>query len=99
VQITFVLKNGEEKCVNFVENETVLAVAEANGIHLNSACEGFGVCGGCHVLTENLEDRLPPISETEEDALDKVSGLNRKSRLACQLILNKSLDGIRIKLI
>ncbi|MDR1236062.1 MAG: 2Fe-2S iron-sulfur cluster binding domain-containing protein [Holosporaceae bacterium] len=99
MQITFILKNGEEKSVDFSENEAVLAVAEANGIRLNSACEGFGVCGGCHVMVENFEDKLPQISEREEDTLDKVSGLNLKSRLACQLVLDKSLDGIRIKLI
>jgi ferredoxin len=98
MQVIFILKNGQERSVNFSENETVSAIAEANDIRLNGACEGFGVCGRCHVTVENFEDKLPPISEREEDTLDKVSGLNRKSRLACQLVLDKSLDGIRIKL-
>jgi 2Fe-2S ferredoxin len=98
MQVTFILKNGEEKSVNFTDKQTVSEVAEANGIHLNSACEGFGVCGGCHVTVENLEDKLPPISDKEEDTLDKVNGVSRRSRLACRLILNESLDGLRIKI-
>lgn len=98
MQVTFILKNGKEISVDFVENQTVLSVAEANGIHLNSACDGFGVCGGCHVTVENLGDKLPATSDAEEDALDRVSGITARSRLACQLVLNKSLDGLRIKL-
>jgi 2Fe-2S ferredoxin len=98
MRITFILKSGVEKSVEFTENQTLLEVAEANNIHLNSACEGFGVCGGCHVLVENLQDKLPPITEFEENTLDKVRGLSLKSRLACQLKLSESLDGLRVRL-
>jgi 2Fe-2S ferredoxin len=99
MQITFILKSGEERNVEFAENQTLLAVAEAGGLRLNTACEGFGVCGGCHVMIENLEDKLPEIAESEENTLDRVSGLSPKSRLACQLTLNESLDGLRVKLL
>ena len=76
-----------------------MQVAEKNEIRLNSNCEGFGVCGGCHVKIENLLDKLPEISDKENDTLDRVSGIDRSSRLACQVVLSSSLDGLIVKLI
>lgn len=99
MNITFVLKDGTKKVVAFSEDQTVLQVAEENGIKLNSNCEGFGVCGGCHVKIENLLDKLPEISEKEDDTLDRVSGVGINSRLACQIVLNSNLDGLIVKLV
>jgi len=98
MKITFVLKDGREKCVDFAAGDTILAVAERHHIPLRSNCEGFGVCGSCHVIIENLFDKLPEISDTEENALDKSHGVTIKSRLACQVVLDGSLDGVRIKI-
>ena len=99
MNITFLLKDGTKKIVSFEEGQTILQVAEKNGIKLNSNCEGFGVCGGCHVKIENLSDKLPEISEKEDDTLDKVFGVGMNSRLACQVVLNSSLDGLIVKLV
>jgi len=99
MNVTFVLKDGTRKIVSFKNGQTVLQVAEENGIKLNSNCEGFGVCGRCHVKIENLSDKLQGISEKEDDTLDKVSGVGMNSRLACQIILNSSLDGLIVKLV
>ena len=99
MKIVFKLKDGTQKDVSFEEGQTILQVAEKNGIKLNSNCEGFGVCGGCHVKIENLLDKLPEISGKEDDTLDKVSGVEINSRLACQVVLNSSLDGLVVKLI
>jgi ferredoxin len=97
MKITFILKDGSEKRVGFSEKQTIFDVAAENGIHLGN-CEGFGVCGGCHLIVENLHDRLPAITEAEEDTLDRSSGLTMKSRLACQVVLDASLDGLRVKI-
>ena len=99
MNIVFKLKDSTQKSVSFEEGQTLLEVADKNGIKLNSNCEGFGVCGGCHVRVENLLDKLPEISEKEDDTLDRVSGINKNSRLACQVILNSDLDGLIVKLI
>ncbi|MCR4555793.1 MAG: 2Fe-2S iron-sulfur cluster binding domain-containing protein [Alphaproteobacteria bacterium] len=99
MNVTFVLKDGTKKIVGFKEGQTVLQVAEENGIKLNSNCEGFGVCGGCHVKIENLLNELPEISEKEDDTLDRVSGVGMNSRLACQVVLSSSLDGLIVKLV
>lgn len=99
MKITFILKNGEEKVVDFSQGDTVLYVAEQNDIPLHGACEGFGICGGCHVVIENLHDKLPEVSDAENDGLDKAKNVTLKSRLACQVVLDSNLDGLRVRLV
>ncbi|MBE6447436.1 MAG: 2Fe-2S iron-sulfur cluster binding domain-containing protein [Alphaproteobacteria bacterium] len=96
MQIIFICKNGEEKTVTFSPNETVLDVARRNNIELSSNCEGFGVCGSCHIYVKNLLEKLPQKSEEEDNTLDKVKQVRMNSRLACQLVLDESLDGLKI---
>jgi ferredoxin len=98
MNVTFILNDQTERTISFKEGQTLLAVAEENKIPIHGACEGFCVCGGCHVLIENLEDKLPKISDKENDALDNVRGVVfNKSRLACQIVLNSQLDGLRVR--
>jgi ferredoxin len=96
--VTFILKDKIEKTVDFSEGQTLLQVAEEGNIPINSHCDGNGICGSCHVIIENLHDKLPEISDTENNALDNAHGVTMKSRLACQIKLNKSLDGLRVKI-
>ena len=96
MKITFILKDGLEKSCDFSDGETILKVAERNAVPIKSFCDGFGVCGACHVTVENLFDKLPPISDKENDALDRASGVTMHSRLACQVVLTKELDGLRV---
>ncbi len=99
MNIVFKLRNGTQKTASFREGQTILQVAEENGIKLRDNCEGFGVCGGCHVKIENFLDRLPEISEKEDDTLDRVSDVEINSRLACQVVLSSNLDGLVVRLI
>jgi ferredoxin len=46
--------------------------------------------GGAAALTES--------TEAEEDRVEEAPGLQRNSRLACQLMLTPSSDGLRIRL-
>ena len=98
MKITFILKDGSEKNCDFMDGDTILKIAEKKEIPIKSFCEGFGVCGACHVIVENLHDKLPPISDKENDALDGASGVTMHSRLACQIVLTKKLDGLRVRL-
>ncbi len=95
MKITFVVNN-EEKEVQCSAGETILSVAKRNNL-LHGNCEGFGVCGSCHVIIENLQDKLPPISESENNTLDKVRHVTTKSRLACQITLTDEMNGLKIR--
>jgi 2Fe-2S ferredoxin len=98
MNITFILKDQEEKTVDFSKGQTILQVAEEHDIKINQYCEGNCICGACHVIVENLNDKLQPISDAENDALDNASGVTMKSRLACQIVLDESLNGLRVKI-
>ncbi|MBR1735092.1 MAG: 2Fe-2S iron-sulfur cluster binding domain-containing protein [Alphaproteobacteria bacterium] len=99
MKIIFIMKDNSEKICNFSEGNTILNVAEANGIPIKSFCEGFGVCGACHICIENMQERIPKMSDKENNALDNSSGLTINSRLACQIVLNKDLDGLKVRLL
>ena len=78
---------------------SILEVAHNNDIDLEGACEGSLACATCHVVLEDkIYNMLDEPEEAEEDMLDLAFGLTHTSRLGCQIILTKELDGMRIKL-
>ncbi len=78
--------------------DRLLDVAQAYGLPLEGTCGGQMACSTCHVIVA-AEDfaRLPPASEEEEDMLDFAEGATATSRLACQIVLDETMDGLSIK--
>ena len=75
----------------------LLDLAQAEGQPLEGACEGQMACSTCHVIVAKEDfDRLPPVSEMEEDMLDLAAGVRRTSRLSCQILLTADLDGLTV---
>ena len=69
------------------------------GITFLGACGGVCACSTCHVILEGkVYNNLPEPSEEEEDMLDLAFGLTSTSRLGCQIILDKSHEGMTIQL-
>lgn len=96
VKIIFVVK-GEKKEFQVPVGTTVLEAAHNNDIDLEGACEGSLACSTCHVIVEkNYYDMLEEPSEDEEDMLDLAFGLTPTSRLGCQIIMTKELDGLTL---
>ena len=63
------------------------------------ACEGSLACSTCHVIVaKEWYDKLSPATEDEEDMLDLAFGLTATSRLGCQIIMTKDLDGLEVTL-
>ena len=75
----------------------MLEAAHNNNIDLEGACEGGLACSTCHlIVTEQIYfDKLPVATEDEEDMLDLAFDLCDKSRLGCQIIAEKDIDGIK----
>ena len=72
-------------------------VAHQNEIDLEGACEGVCACSTCHgIFPRNVFDQLPEASEDEEDMLDMAPGLTETSRLCCQVVAEKYMDGMTI---
>ena len=96
-KITFVEPDGKEVSVDAQNGLSLLEVAHNNGVSLEGACEGSLACSTCHIIVEKeFFEKLPEPSE-EEDMLDLAWGLTHTSRLGCQIIINDSLDGMKVK--
>ena len=96
VKIVFIEK-GETKEFEVPVGSSVLEVAHSNNINPEGACEGSLACSTCHVIVDNkFYDKLNPPSEDEEDMLDLAFGLTPTSRLGCQIIMTKELDGLTL---
>lgn len=97
VKIVFV-ENGENKEFEVPVGTTVLEAAHNNDIDLEGACEGSLACSTCHVIVDDEEyfNKLDEPSEDEEDMLDLAFGLTETSRLGCQIIMTKELDGLTL---
>jgi 2Fe-2S ferredoxin len=98
-KITFVLTDGTEQTVDAPNGISLLEVAHKNKISLEGACEGSLACSTCHVIVdEKFYSGLPKATDDEEDMLDLAFGLTHTSRLGCQIMMNDSLDGLKVSL-
>lgn len=96
INIGFKLPSGEIQMVKAEEGLSILEVAHQNDVPLEGACEGSLACSTCHVILEdeNAYKGLPKASADEEDMLDLAFGLTKTSRLGCQIIVTKELEGV-----
>jgi ferredoxin-2, mitochondrial len=67
---------------------------------ISGACEGSCSCSTCHVIVEDesMYDKMEEASDDENDMLDLAFGLTETSRLGCQVVMSKELDGLRVRL-
>jgi 2Fe-2S ferredoxin len=98
-KIIFTLNDGSQKEVDAPNGISLLEVAHKNGVALEGACEGSLACSTCHVIVdEAFYKQLPKATDDEEDMLDLAFGLTHTSRLGCQIMINDSLDGLKVSL-
>lgn len=98
-KITFILNDQSEKTVDAPNGISLLEVAHKNGVALEGACEGSLACSTCHVIVdEAFYKQLPKATDDEEDMLDLAFGLTHTSRLGCQIMINDSLEGLKVSL-
>lgn len=98
-KMTFIDPDGKRREVEAPEGLSVLEIAHRNGIDLEGACEGSLACSTCHVIVApEWFERLAEPSEDEEDMLDLAFALTQTSRLGCQIIMRKDLDGLTVTL-
>lgn len=97
--MTFVERDGRERRVEAPDGLSVLEIAHRHDVDLEGACEGSLACATCHVVVDPAwASRLPAPTEDEEDMLDLAFGLQKTSRLGCQIILGPTLDGLVVRL-
>ena len=99
IAITFVTAKGERVEAHGEPGVPLLEVAQAAGMPLEGTWEGQMACSTCHVIVaSDWFDRLPEASEEEEDMLDLAAGVQRTSRLSCQIDLTEEMDGLEVRI-
>ncbi len=98
-KMTFIERDGARREVDAPLGLSVLEVAHKHGVDIEGACEGSLACSTCHVIVDSeWFDKLKDPSEDEEDMLDLAFGLEKTSRLGCQIVITEALDGLVVKL-
>ncbi len=76
------------------------AAVDAQVTGIIGECGGAAMCGTCHVFVDEAwRDRLPPMSQNEDDLLDCTAAPRQaNSRLGCQLRMTAELAGLALSL-
>lgn len=99
VNITYITKDGIRIPVKGKIGDNCLYLAHRHNIDMEGACEASLACTTCHVYVhDNYLRKLPEATEKEDDLLDMAPFLKENSRLGCQIVLTKELDGIELTL-
>ena len=99
ILVSFTLVAGEETYPVTAEVGThLLDVAIDNRIEeIEGACEGTLACSTCHVVLDpELYEELGEPDDEEQDMLDLAAGLTDTSRLGCQVLVSKRLEGVKV---
>ena len=99
-KLIVVTREGEEREVEGAAGLTVMEVIREAGFdELLALCGGCCSCATCHVHVDPaFADRLPSMSDDENDLLDSSSHRDDRSRLSCQLPFGDALDGLRVQI-
>jgi 2Fe-2S ferredoxin len=97
----FVTSRGGDQAT--VEAEAGLSVMEI--VRDAGFGESFGMCGGvrscatCHVYVDpSFDDRMPTMSDDENDLLDSSDYRQPNSRLSCQIPFGQALNGLAVEI-
>ena len=97
-KLIVVTREGEEREVEGEVGLSVMEVIRDAGIdELLALCGGCCSCATCHVHVDpDFADRLPAMSEDENELLAISDDRDDTSRLSCQVQFTKALDGMRV---
>lgn len=97
--ITFITKDGSQHTFEVAEGDNLLDIAQAYNLEMEGACGGSCACSTCHIIVDpEFYDEIPEPDDDENDMLDLAFGLTETSRLGCQVVMTKELDGLRVAL-
>jgi 2Fe-2S ferredoxin len=96
LKLRFVQNGGAECVVETYAGLTLMEAAAAVGVGgIDAICGGSCICGTCHVYVQGAG--LAIVGAPGEDEKDVLSGTGLQkpnSRLACQIRLSESCDGL-----
>ncbi len=99
-KLIVVTREGEERELEGENGLSVMEVIRDAGIdELLALCGGCCSCATCHVHVDPaFADKLPEMSEDENDLLDSSDHRDETSRLSCQIPFSDALDGLKVRI-
>ena len=96
--INVTLRDGTDQSVEAADGSSVMeAIRDAGIDELLALCGGCCSCATCHVhVVDEWFDKLPAMSEDEDDLLDSSDHRTLQSRLSCQITYADALDGLQL---
>lgn len=95
-KITFIDSKGTARDVDANVGASIMETAVQNMIpEIDADCGGACACATCHVYVDDKwSDKLKPKDDMEDSMLDFAEEVKDNSRLSCQILVTKELDGI-----
>jgi 2Fe-2S ferredoxin len=91
--------DGKEHALEAVEGWRAMEIIRDHGLPVRAECGGACACATCHVYVDAAwQNKIPPKREEEEDMLDEAMNVTPASRLSCQIILDETMDGLKLTL-
>jgi len=97
--IHFITSTGDKKTISIESGQSLMQLATGGMVPgIEASCGGYCSCATCHVYIDpSWAEKLPPISEDENDLLDGTAAERLPhSRLSCQIKLGDELDGLTV---
>ncbi len=85
--------------IDALEGWRVMEIIRDHGFPMKAECGGACACATCHVYVgRKWVGKIVPKGDEEEHMLDEAFDLRDNSRLSCQIIMSKELDGLEVTL-
>lgn len=101
IRITVILKNEKHTITTYQGEYRNLMALLYDKFYLDDfgECKGIGRCGTCHIhILNSVDVALNRAKASNENAtLGKMDIVQWNSRLACQIMIDKNLDGVQIE--
>ncbi len=100
MKLNVVTREGVESVIEAAAGLTVMeALREGGADELLALCGGCCSCATCHVYVDPaFAGMLSPMSSDEDDLLESSDHRQPGSRLSCQIKLDDTLDGLKVKI-
>lgn len=77
---------------------SLMEFLKASEYDILATCGGMALCATCCVDVLEGEEKLKEMSDDEYAMLDTLPDVLPNSRLSCQLQLNPTMDGLKVRL-
>ena len=96
--IIFIQHDGATQEVDAEDGISLMQAAVDNMVPgIVGDCGGCCSCATCHVhIDPSFMDKMPKLSEDENDLLESSDHRNEFSRLSCQIPITDALEGLKV---